>query len=100
MNLLVIREYISTSEGKTKIDFLSEVVKKNGLVRPKGCAGIRFKNLSDTEVYVDNVILEAKEEREFRSKVPICELTTQFRVNETIVGASEDVSGYSAPPMT
>lgn len=97
MNLLVIREYIFESENKVKVDFSSETVKKNGIIKSKGCAGIRFKNLSATEVYIDNVILESKEEREFRSKVPICELTTDFRVNETIVGVSADVAGFTPP---
>lgn len=100
INIIVTREYINKKDdGTFEVDFANENIRTKGIIRPQGCAGLSIYNAAESAVFIDNIPLNGLQTKIFRSPVPVCELKTQFRINDAIVGSQINIA-VPAPPST
>lgn len=100
INIIVTREFINkTSDGNTEVEFIDENIRKKGIIRPQGCAGLSIYNAAESVVYINNIPLNGLQTKNFRSMVPDCILKTEFRINDSIIGSQTDIA-VPAPPST
>ena len=100
INVIVTREFVNKqSDGTIEVDFIDENIRKKGIIRPLGCAGLEIYNATESVVYINNIPLNGLQTKTFRSLVPVCQLKTEFRINDGIVGSQTDIA-VPAPPST